>query len=84
MSDSTIAVTSVADRAVRPPVHVGHGPVYDAADAVAALIRSFIGHGQSGSLVPQRLQRLAPGPVVVQGSATLEADVPTETLRMVH
>src|SRR5688500_6403414 len=55
--DSMSAVTSIAVRVgeihgvpseFRQPLH---GPVYGPAAAVAALIRSFTGHGQSGVVV---------------------------------
>jgi len=46
------AVTSVAERADLPPTQYGHGPPYAPAEAVAALMRSFIGQGQRGVLVP--------------------------------
>src|SRR5262245_49709460 len=76
------AVTSVAVRIARPPTHPGQGPVYRPAVAVAALIRSFIGQGHSGSVVTwpltHRLQRFAPAPVVVHGLATAARDVPVD------
>jgi hypothetical protein len=50
-SDSTSAMTSVEVRAARPPLQPGHGPLYAPAVAVACLMRSFIGHGQSGCVV---------------------------------
>jgi hypothetical protein len=46
-SPSMSAITSVSARMGRL-AQVGQGPLYERAAAVAALMRSFIGHGQRG------------------------------------